>query len=173
MRSQLNEGAAAELLRAAIQRVDPSLPVVLQTMDSQVDRFFARPRFQTVLLSVFAATGLILAAIGLYGLVSFLVVLRTREIGIRKAVGARRREILAQVLVEAMTLTGTGGVIGILVGSLISLAVRTFLPALPSEVSLIWVVAAFSVSVGVGLFFGIYPAKRAAELDPIVSLRYE
>jgi putative ABC transport system permease protein len=72
-----------------------------------------------------------------------------------------------------MTLTGAGGVIGILLGGLVSLAVRTFFPALPSEISVFWAVVAFTVSVGVGLFFGIFPAKRAADLDPIASLRYE
>jgi putative ABC transport system permease protein len=98
---------------------------------------------------------------------------RTREIGIRKAVGATRKDILQQFLIEAMTLTGAGGVIGILLGGVISLAVRTFFPALPSEISIFWAAVAFSVSVGVGLFFGIFPAKRAADLDPIASLRYE
>jgi len=98
---------------------------------------------------------------------------RTREIGIRKAVGAKRRDILQQFLIEAMTLTGAGGVIGILLGALVSLAVRTFFPALPSEISVFWATVAFTVSVGVGLFFGIFPAKRAADLDPIASLRYE
>ena len=72
-----------------------------------------------------------------------------------------------------MTLTGAGGIIGILLGSLVSLAVRTFFPALPSQISVFWAAIAFTVSVGVGLFFGIFPAKRAAELDPIASLRYE
>jgi putative ABC transport system permease protein len=98
---------------------------------------------------------------------------RTREIGIRKAVGAKRRDILQQFLIEAMTLTGAGGAFGILLGTFISLTVKSLFPSLPAQVSLFWVVVAFVVSVSVGLFFGILPAKRAAQLDPIVSLRYE
>jgi putative ABC transport system permease protein len=98
---------------------------------------------------------------------------RTREIGIRKAVGAQRRDILQQFLIEAMTLTGAGGVIGILLGAIISYTVKGLVPSLPAQVSVFWVVVAFAVSVGVGLFFGIFPAKRAADLDPIVALRYE
>ena len=98
---------------------------------------------------------------------------RTREIGIRKAVGARRQDIRLQFLVEAMALTGAGGVIGILVGTGLGWLVTTLYPAMPVDVSAVWVFLGFTISVGIGLFFGYYPAKRASELDPIVALRYE
>jgi putative ABC transport system permease protein len=98
---------------------------------------------------------------------------RTREIGVRKAIGARRSDITWQFLLEAMTLTGAGGVLGILVGCLVSLLIRTFLPSLPSSVPLWSVAAGFIVAVSVGLFFGMWPAVKASRLDPIVALRYE
>ena len=87
--------------------------------------------------------------------------------------GARKSDIRIQFLLEAITLSCIGGVIGIMVGVLIAYAVRTALPAIPAFVSPVWVMLGFSISVGVGLFFGYYPANRAANLDPIICLRYE
>ena len=98
---------------------------------------------------------------------------RTKEIGIRRAVGARRRDIVWQFLIEAMSLTGIGGLLGILVGWLISLLVNVLVPAIPSAVPLWSVVVGFSVSVTLGLVFGLWPAVKAARLDPIDALRYE
>jgi putative ABC transport system permease protein len=98
---------------------------------------------------------------------------RTREIGVRKAVGARRSDITWQFLLEAMTLTASGGLMGILVGWLFSLAIRTFVPSLPSTVPVWSVVAGFTVATSIGLFFGMWPALKAARLDPIAALRHE
>ena len=91
----------------------------------------------------------------------------------RKARGARRTDIIWQFLLEAMTLTFLGGLIGIAVGCLISISIRTFVPSLPSSVPLWAVIAGAVVSVSVGLFFGMWPALKAARLDPIAALRYE
>jgi putative ABC transport system permease protein len=98
---------------------------------------------------------------------------RTAEIGVRKAIGARKNDIRFQFLMEATMLSVLGGVIGIVLGGLIAFAVRALIPSIPAALSLLWVTLGVTISVGVGLFFGYYPANRAANLDPIVCLRYE
>ena len=125
-----------------------------------------------LLTGAIGSIGLLVGGIGVMNIMLISVTERTGEIGIRKAIGARRSDIRAQFLMEAVVLSGTGGVIGILVGGLIAFAVRQLL-AIPASLSLFWVVMGVAISVGVGLFFGYYPANRAANLDPIVCLRYE
>src|SRR6266478_2860434 len=98
---------------------------------------------------------------------------RTREIGIRKALGARHRDVIWQFLTEAIVLTGAGGVIGVLLGVGISLLINLAVPSLPSSIPLWAVLLAVGVSMSVGLFFGMYPAIKAARLDPVEALRYE
>jgi putative ABC transport system permease protein len=97
---------------------------------------------------------------------------RTREIGVRKAMGARRRDVLLQFLIESSTVALVGGFLGVVGGIVLAKSV-TLLIGMPSAVPLWAVIAALLVSSSVGLFFGVYPAKRAARLDPIVALRFE
>ena len=125
-----------------------------------------------LLTGVIGSIGLLVGGIGVMNIMLISVTERTGEIGIRKATGARRSDIRAQFLIEAITLSGIGGVIGILIGGAISLTIRA-LAGIPAVVSPFWVVMGVGISVGVGLFFGYYPANRAANLDPIVCLRYE
>jgi putative ABC transport system permease protein len=98
---------------------------------------------------------------------------RTQEIGVRKALGARRGDIVRQFLFEAITLTLLGGLIGVLLAFVTSRVLLALIPALPAEIPAWAVVAGLSVSIGVGLGFGVWPARRAAALDPVEALRYE
>ena len=126
-----------------------------------------------LLTGVISSIGLLVGGIGVMNIMLISVTERTSEIGIRKAIGARRADIRAQFLLEAVTLSSIGGVIGIVLGALIAFAVRTLVPSIPATLSVIWVTLGILISVSVGLFFGYYPASRAAQLDPIVCLRYE
>ena len=120
-----------------------------------------------------SALGLLVGGIGVMNIMLVSVTERTREIGVRKAVGARKRDIIGQFLIEAMTLTGVGGVLGIAIAVLITLLVGVLVPSLPSKVPTWALVTGFSVSVAVGVFFGVWPAVKAAQLDPVEALRYE
>ena len=145
----------------------------ISSAESVIGQFRQIIATEGLVMVVISSIGLLVGGIGVMNILLVSVTERTREIGGRKAIGARRSDIVWQFLLEAMTLTAGGGLIGILIGWLLSLAIRTLVPSLPSTVPLWSVIAGFSVATSVGLFFGLWPALKAARLDPITALRYE
>ena len=145
---------------------------VLRPLEEMADTLDNASSTMTALLASIAAVSLIVGGIGIMNIMLVSVTERTREIGVRKALGASKVNILLQFLIEALVLCVTGGVIGILlgVGAAVGLARLMHWNTLISPMS---IVVAFIFSAGVGLFFGIWPARKAASLDPIQALRYE
>ncbi|MBL8186924.1 MAG: ABC transporter permease [Acidobacteria bacterium] len=142
----------------------------LATADGIISTFRSITFGVALAMVVISSVGLMVGGIGVMNIMLVSVTERTREIGIRKAIGGRRRDILWQFLIEAMTLTGMGGLIGLGIGWLTTLLIRM---VVPSYVPLWAPIAGFVSSVGIGLVFGLWPAWKAARLDPIVALRYE
>lgn len=138
---------------------------ILEVYDKVVGTFF-------IVMLALSAVGLLVGGVGVIAIMMISVTERTREIGVRKALGATAGLILWQFLVEAATLTGIGGAIGLALGALVAFIVRSNFP-IPAEIPLISVVAAIGGSIVTGVLFGIIPAFRAARLDPVVALRYE
>jgi putative ABC transport system permease protein len=180
--SAMDEGVAqiGDLLRTRHKVVQDDFTV--QSQQDFLNTFNQIAGTFTVLLGAIAGISLVVGGIGIMNIMLVSVTERTREIGIRKAVGARRRDILTQFLVEAIVVSVLGGAIGIAIGAGLSALIGTVqVPGnaggaasnLPTQVGLDSVMLAFFVSAAVGLFFGIYPATRASRLNPIEALRYE
>lgn len=125
-----------------------------------------------LVMVLISSIGLMVGGIGVMNMMLVSVRERTREIGLRMAVGCRRRDLLGQFLIEASVLTGVGGIVGIIVGQALAFVASKIFP-IPSAVSLPWILIAVAVSASIGLFFGMFPAWRASRLDPVEALRYE
>jgi len=145
----------------------------LGTADKIVQQFDSITAMIGLIAIAISSVGLLVGGIGVMNIMLVSVTERTQEIGVRKAIGARRRDIVRQFLYEAMTLTFIGGVIGVIFAVGISKIIAFLLPALPAAVPLWAVVTGLVVSVFIGLVFGVWPARKASRLDPIECLRYE
>jgi len=170
------KSAAEDTIRGLLRmrrRVPPGQPdnFGISTAEQLSEQFndILKRTFQLVVGVV--SVGLLVGGVGVMNIMLMSVTERTREIGVRKAIGARRRDISLQFITEAMTLTGIGGVLGVIISVLLSLLLQVI--HFPSAIPMWAIIIAVSVSCGVGLFFGIYPAVKAARLDPVIALRYE
>ena len=144
----------------------------VRNMTSLMESFTENTNMITLLLGSIASISLLVGGIGIMNIMMVSVTERTREIGIRKALGATSSNVLMQFMIESMVIGIVGGVIGIASGILLSKAIGAF-GGLTTTVDILPVLVSFSFAVGIGLFFGIYPARKAARLDPIDALRYE
>ncbi len=145
----------------------------IKTADKFIEQFDSITAMVGLIAIAISSLGLLVGGIGVMNIMLVSVTERTQEIGVRKAIGARRRDIVNQFLFEAMTLTFMGGVLGVVLSIGISQLIILLVPSLPASIPLWAVVAGLLVSVGVGLVFGVWPARKASRLDPIECLRYE
>jgi putative ABC transport system permease protein len=169
---------AEDEVRAALRlarRVPFSAPdnFSLATAEQMIEQFHSVTAMVALVMVILSSIGLLVGGIGVMNIMLVSVTERTREIGIRKAVGARKGDIIVQFLTEAVVLTALGGIVGLMMGWMISRAVGLIFPNLPTAVPLWAAISGVGMSVAVGIFFGIWPAGRAARLDPVEALRYE
>jgi putative ABC transport system permease protein len=145
----------------------------IKTADKFIEQFDSITAMVGLIAIAISSLGLLVGGIGVMNIMLVSVTERTKEIGVRKALGARRRDIVRQFLFEAMTLTFLGGILGVVLAVGISRIIMLLVPSLPASIPSWAVITGLTVSVGVGLIFGVWPARKASRLDPIECLRYE
>jgi putative ABC transport system permease protein len=169
------DGNAAQLgsaVRSEFQAIDPALPVEIEPMSTVIGESVTEPRFRTMLLGLFGAVALLLAAIGIYGVISYSTGLRTREIGIRMALGAQRADVLRLIVMQVFLLAATGVALGIAASFGLSRFLKSLLFQIGAMDAMTYAVVA-AVMIAVSLAACYVPARRAMRVDPMVALRYE
>ncbi len=170
VRSSLPAAETSRWIRSQVAALDPTLPVDIATLRERVSELADQPRFQTTLVGFFAATGLVLAVIGLYGVMAFLVAQRTQEIGVRMALGARRSDILRLVLGRGLRLIVCGVVVGLVAAVVVSRVLASLLFGVGAHDPVTYLLVTFLLIV-VALVATLVPARSASRVDPIVALR--
>jgi putative ABC transport system permease protein len=173
MRKQAYDEVEALIRRIRHTPKDKPDDFAISTPDQIIAQFDSITGLIGLVAIAISGLGLLVGGIGVMNIMLVSVTERTREIGVRKALGARKFDIISQFLAEAMALTGVGGVLGIIFSVLVTLLIGLLVPSLPSVVPSWAVITGFSVSVAIGLFFGTWPAVKASQLDPVEALRYE
>jgi len=168
----MDEATVALRISRKVKYNDPD-SFWMSTGQQMLDDFRNITSMVALVMVVLSSIGLLVGGIGVMNIMLVSVTERTREIGVRKAIGAKRSDIIAQFLTEAVVLTAAGGIIGMLFGWMISVGARMAFPSLPTAVPAWAAVMGVAGSVAVGLFFGVWPATKAAALDPVDALRYE
>ncbi len=173
LRTSMEPLTATSVLRSTIAEIDPNQPLVnVRSMDQNIQTSVAQPRFRTWLIGTFAALALVLAAVGVYGVMSYSVTQRTSEIGIRVTMGAQPEDILRIVVGEGLRLALAGVAVGVVGALLLSRVLRTFVFGVStSDPATFFGVAMVLVLVGAAASY--FPARRATRVDPLVALRYE
>ena len=172
IRTMLSEQTSANSLRTAVAAVDPTLPIGVDSLRQRVSALSARPRFDAALLTLFASMGLLLASVGLYGVMAFLVAQRTQEIGVRMAIGATPGVITGMVLASAARWTIAGAALGIGGAFAASRALKSFLFGVAAN-DILTLAGSTAILLGVALLAAWLPARRAASVDPVAALRME
>ncbi len=172
LRTSLSPAAVASWMRSTVASLDPTVPVTIDSMSERVSQLEARPRFDAALLGIFAAFGILLAALGTYGVLAFLVVQRTREIGIRMALGAQPRQVMKIVLAQGARLAIAGLIVGTIGAFALTRSMKALLFGVAPADPLIFVGVAILLII-VALAACYFPARRAMRVDPLIALRYE
>jgi predicted permease len=172
VKTALAAKSLSDWIRAQVEAIDPTVPIEVETLDTWVGRLADRPRFETALLSFFAAIGLLMAIIGLYGLVAFMAQRRTQEIGVRMALGATQADVLRLILGQGMRLVLIGGAIGLCAALTLARMMQAVLFKVTPHDPLSFVAVAVLLAL-VGLLAILVPARAAMKTDPMAALRWE